>query len=231
MRIFLKKYFILMVSAGLILAISGSAFAKSVKGSHLVVIDPAHGGDEKGVQITEEIYEKDLTLAIARRLQKNLDGTGNLKVQLTRHDDRKVSIAERIKFAGDSKADLFISIHINAGFERKASGFEVYFQGFKSYAAGQAESGEIVKDMVRTQYLNESVRFANILLRKMERVFPRKDRGLREAPIRVIQGLTIPSVVLEAGFATQAKERKALLEPSTQKSIAEAIGSSVKEYF
>lgn len=212
-------------------AISGSAHAKSVKGSHLIVIDPAHGGDEKGVEIADGIYEKDLTLAIARQLKKNLEGTGHLKVELTRHDDRRVSIAERIKFAGDSKADLFISIHINAGFGRKASGFEVYFQGFQSSPGGQTGSGGIVKDMVRTQYLNESVRFANLLLKKMERVFPRKDRGLREAPIRIIQGITVPSVVLEAGFATYAKERKALLEPSTQKSIADAIGSSVKEYF
>jgi len=126
---------------------------------------------------------------------------------------------------------LFVSIHVNAGFGRKASGFEVYFPGFKGPSAEGSGSHEIVKDMVRTQHLNESVRYARLLLKQMERVFPRKDRGLREAPIRIIKELTIPAIVIETGFATETMDRKYLLEPLKQKAVADAIGKSVLEYF
>jgi len=217
--------------AGAIVAGSTDAAVRDVRGMHVVMIDPAHGGEERGVTIKDEIYEKDLTLAIAQQVQKYMDGKGRIRVELTRTSDRSVSISERVKKAGSARADLFISIHINAGSGRKAAGFEVYFPGFKGPSGEESGSREIVRDMVRTQYLNEAVRYARLLQKQMERVFPRRDRGLREAPIRIIQELTIPAVVLETGFATETRNRKELLEPSKQKAVAEAIAKSILEYF
>jgi N-acetylmuramoyl-L-alanine amidase len=224
-------FFIFLLAAGMIIAYPMNSMARDAKGISVVVIDPAHGGDETGVKMKEDIYEKDITLALAKLTQKYLEGTGKVRVELTRTSDRSVSLSDRVKKAASARADLFISIHVNAGFGKKASGFEVYFPGFKGPTAEGSESHEIVKDMVRTQYLNEGVRYARLLQKQMESVFPRKDRGLREAPIRVIQELTIPAVVIETGFATETKDRKDLLEPSKQKTIAEAIGKSVLEYF
>jgi N-acetylmuramoyl-L-alanine amidase len=221
---------IFVLTTGMIVVYSTNSMARDAKGGFVVVIDPAHGGDEMGVKIKEDIYEKDITLTLAKQIQKHLEGTGKVKVELTRTSDRSVSISERVKKAASSRADLFISIHMNAGFGKKASGFEVYFTGFRGPSTEGSGSHEIVKDMVRTQYLNEGVRYARLLLKHMESVFPRKDRGLREAPIRIIQELTIPAVVLETGFATETTDRKELLEPSKQKAVADAIGKSVLEY-
>ena len=227
----LGVFFFFLIATGMIVAYPTNSMARDAKGISVVVIDPAHGGDETGVKMKEDIYEKDITLALAKQIQKYLEGTGKVRVELTRTSDRSVSLSERVKKAASARADLFISIHVNAGFGKKASGFEVYFPGFKGPTAEGSGSHEIVKDMVRTQYLNEGVRYARLLQKQMESVFPRKDRGLREAPIRIIQELTIPAVVIEIGFATETKDRQDLLEPSKQKAVAEAIGKSVLEYF
>ena len=85
--------------------------------------------------------------------------------------------------------------------------------------------------MVKTKYLNESVRFAQIVEKNLEKVFRRKDRGLRSAPILVLDGLTIPAVVLEIGFATNIKDRKKLMDEATQKSIAGALAKSIRDFF
>jgi N-acetylmuramoyl-L-alanine amidase len=84
--------------------------------------------------------------------------------------------------------------------------------------------------MVRTKHLNESVRFAQILQRKLDPVFPRMDRGLRDAPVLILQNLNIPAVVLEIGFATNANDRKKLQEESIQAAAAKAVAEGVRDY-
>ncbi|MDO9528497.1 MAG: N-acetylmuramoyl-L-alanine amidase [Syntrophales bacterium] len=215
-----------VLSVFLIFPVTG-ALAKS---SHIVVVDPAHGGRDKGVSLSENVSEKDVTLAIARLLKKDLDRSKNIKVLLTRTTNENVSISDRVKIAKKAGTDVFISLHINAGFGRKSSGFEVYFPGFDS-ATGKNTSNEILKDMVTTEYLNEGVKFAQIIQKNMGKIFSRKDRGLRSAPILVLEGLTVPAVVLEIGFATNTKDKKKLLDKATQKSIARALAKSVEEFF
>ena len=198
---------------------------------HLVVVDPAHGGLDKGVKLSKRFYEKDVTLAIAKLLKKDLDSSKNIRVLLTRSADKNFSVSDRVKIAKRADIDLFISLHVNSGFGRKSSGFEVYFSGFKSPSTAKNASKEILNDMVTTKYLNESVRIAQIIQRNMEKIFRRKDRGLRSAPILILEDLTIPAVVLEIGFATNTKDRKKLLNKTTQKSIAKALAKSIKEFF
>lgn len=227
----LLLFLILTVSVVAVLSVPDNGLSKNVGGTRLVVIDPSHGGNDPGVKLTDQTREKDITLYIAQILKTGLENTGRVKVLLTRSSDTDVSITERVRTAANNRADLFVSIHVNAGFEGNASGFELYFPGFRTQPGTGETSGEIVRDMVRTQYLNESIRFSQLLQRNMERVFPRMDRGIRDLPIRIIQDLTIPAVVIEAGFATNPKERKALMEPSTQQAIGEAIQKSILEYF
>jgi N-acetylmuramoyl-L-alanine amidase len=119
---------------------------------------------------------------------------------------------------------------VNAGFSKNSSGYEIYFPGFKPPSGKKNNSDEIVKDMVRTQYLNESVRFSRLLQKNLEKVFPRKGRGLRDAPIP-IQDLSVPGVVIEMGFATNPKDRKALADAKVQAEIAEAVAESAREFF
>ncbi len=215
-----------VLSAILIFPMSGA----SAKNSHLVVVDPAHGDRDKGVRLSEKVFEKDITLTIARLLKKNLDKSKNIKVLLTRTSDKDVSISNRIKIAKKTGTDLFVSLHVNAGFGRQSSGFEVYFPGFNS-PAGKNGSNEILKDMVTTQYLNESVKIAQLIQKNMGKIFPRKDRGLRSAPVLILEDLTVPAIVLEIGFATNTKDKKKLLDGATQKAIATALAKSIKEFF
>jgi len=206
--------------------------ASSAPGNLLVVVDPAHGGSDKGVRYSNEVYEKDITLAIARRIQKELAPTQNVRIQLTRDSDRTLSIIEREQAVRNAAPDLFISLHANAGFGKTASGFEIYFPGFKGQAQSEkGDSSVILKDMERNKYLNDSVRFAYILQKNMEQVFPRKGRGLREAPIPVLEGVANPAVVIEMGFISNSEDRNQMTDKNTQTSIAKAISRSIRELF
>jgi N-acetylmuramoyl-L-alanine amidase len=85
--------------------------------------------------------------------------------------------------------------------------------------------------MEQTERLNNSVLFAQIVQKNMGRVFPRQGRGLRDAPVHLLQSLTIPAILLEVGFSTELEDRKKLKDANIQKSISDALTRSVKEYF
>ncbi len=219
----ISLFFPLMAAA---IAVSGPP-----AGEHLIVIDPAHGGAEKGARLSDRYYEKDITLNIALLLQKELNRRGNIRVQLTRHTDRHIPVSERIRTVRVSHPNLFISLHVNAGFGKNSAGYEVYFPGFKSTSAGESDTAEILRDMAKNKYLNDSVRLAQTIQKNMEKVFPRKGRGLRDAPIPVLAGLSIPAVVVEIGFATNLEERKKIMDETTQSAIVQALSTSIREYF
>jgi N-acetylmuramoyl-L-alanine amidase len=216
-------------------ALPNSVLAKDPTGKYVVVIDPAHGGKDEGVQLSRNVSEKDITLAVATLIKRNLEDSKTLMVRFTRTGDSEVAMADRVGAAIKANADLFISLHVNAGFEKDSAGYELYFPGFKGQEAAKGatkgESAAIVRDMVRTQYLNESVRFAQILQKRLDPVFPRMDRGLRDAPVLILQNLRIPSVDLEMGFATNPNDRKKLQEESIQAAVAKAVAESIREFF
>ena len=198
---------------------------------HVVVIDPGHGGSDMGVKLSKSVYEKDVTLAVARLVKKSLSGVNNIRIRLTRLDNRDVSMTNRKKIVKRSNADLFISLHVNAGFGQNAEGYEIYCLGLTVPSAKKSSSEEILKNMEQTRYLNNSVRFAQIVQKNVGRVFPRKGRGLRSAPVLALQSLTTPAVLLEVGFATSRKDRKKLKDEKIQKDVADALTKSIKEYF
>jgi N-acetylmuramoyl-L-alanine amidase len=200
-------------------------------GGYLVVIDPGHGGGDLGVKLSETLNEKDVTLAIALAMQRELSGGKNIQVRLTRNTDRLMSTRERIDAVKGSKADLFLSIHVNAGFGNSATGYELYFPGFEGNAPETNGKGDILRNMAKNGFLNNSVLFAQNLKKNLEGVFPRKGRGLREAPVPVLQGLTIPAVVVEIGFATNPEDKKKLADENVQKAVAQALGRGIQQYF
>ena len=208
-----------------------SAEAEKLSGNRIVAIDPAHGGTDFGVKLTDREYEKNVTLAISTLVKKELDKDGNVQVHLTRSSDKDVSLSERKKIVAASRSQILISVHINAGFGKVSTGYELYFPGFKTISAEQSDSKEILKDMARNKYLNDSVRLSQLIQKNMSSVFPRKNRGLRKAAVPVIEGLSIPAVVVEIGFATNPDDRKKLLDTNTQNEIAHALCRSIKEYF
>lgn len=201
----------------------------SAQGKVVVVVDPAHGGQDPGVRVTEKVLEKDLTLKLALMIQKELQRSGGLSVVLTRGVDEDAAVTERVKKINDLQARVMISLHINAGFFRDAKGFEIYFPGFKAHAPPKDESSAIIGDMTKTKHINESVKLASILQRHLESIFPKEGRGLREAPMPIFEGLSVPAVVMEIGFATNGENRKKLLDEKIQQEIARAIAKSIKE--
>ncbi len=205
--------------------------AVAIAGKHVVVIDPAHGGSDRGVKLSMSLYEKDVTLTIAKLVKENLSGVQDITLKLTRSDDTNVSPATRKKIAVEAGADLFVSIHVNAGFGLDAKGYEIYYPVADMPSAEKINSGEILKDMNQTERLNSSVIFAQIIRKNMEKIFPREGRGLRNAPIFVLQSMTMPGVLLETGFATNLENKKKLKDKKVDKAIADAISESIKKYF
>ena len=200
------------------------------EGRYRVLIDPAHGGEDAGV-VADKLREKDLTMNLALLIREESQKVENLQVRLTRSTDRTMTLAERIKAAGDFNPNCVISLHVNAGFGKKADGYEVYFPGFKQNVSGKGDSSPVLKDMAINRSLNDSVRLAQQLQANLETVFPRKGRGLREAPVPLLEGLTIPGLVVELGFATNPEERKKLTGEETQRSVARALVNGLRDYF
>lgn len=205
---------------------------QATQAKRLVIIDAAHGGADAGVMVTDKIQEKEITLILAQLLQKELAKSPDIQTQLTRTSDKTISNAERMKIVKAASGEvLFISLHVNAGFGNKATGYEIFFPGFKTPATDQNESKAILKDMEQNKYLNDSVRLAQMIQRNMENVFPRKGRGLRDAPMPILGDLSIPAVVLEVGFATNTDDRKKILNEKTQQAIAQALAKGIRDYF
>jgi N-acetylmuramoyl-L-alanine amidase len=198
--------------------------------AYLILLDPAHGGEDPGV-VSDKLREKDLTMNMALLVRQEAQKMPGLQVQLTRSADRRMTIAERVKAAGTMKADCLVSLHVNAGFGKKATGYEIYFPGFRQAASEGGDSSPILKDMARNKSLNNSVRLAQQIQSGLETVFPRKGRGLRDAPSPLLDGLTIPGLVVEIGFATHPDDRKKLTEPETQRAVARALVKGLQDYF
>jgi len=222
----MKRFVVIWFVAISVLFALSPAGAQTPK--RIVLIDPGHGGSDMGVKIGEKATEKDLTLSIALLTKKALAG-GGVDVLLTRTTDVALSAADRAKAAGTAHPDLVLSLHVNAGFSKKASGFEVWFPGFQSAVSNGGDSKAILKDMAKNKYLNESVRLARAIEKNLSAVFPKENRGLREAPIPLMEGLTVPAVVVELGFATNPENLRKLLDEGTQQAIAAALARSIRE--
>jgi N-acetylmuramoyl-L-alanine amidase len=229
MKRWLVKYGIFILIAPLLCMTPVTGTAAPKQNAYFVLIDPAHGGEDSGV-ISDKLREKDLTMNIALLIRQEAQKKPGLQVQLTRSADRGMTIAERVKAAETMKADCLLSLHVNAGFGKKSTGYEIYFPGFRQAASGGGVSSPIIKDMARNKSLNDSVRLAQQIQSGLETVFPRKGRGLRDAPSALLDGLTIPGLVVEIGFATHPDDRKKLTEPEKQRDVSRAVVKCLQDY-
>ena len=224
---------------------------EKIKKKYIVVIDPGHGGKDPGAIGINGTFEKKINLVFSKII-KSVLSSSNIKVKLTRTDDRYLYLRERIKFAEKVKADLFVSIHADASKNKKASGFSVFSLSDKASDNEAKElakrenksdfigglkiqhSDPLIKDnlikIFQRQTMNESSKIADIVIKNIKKLSI-KNRGHRNAGFVVLKSLTIPSILVELGFITNKKEEKLLNNKRYLTKISKIISLSILNYF
>jgi N-acetylmuramoyl-L-alanine amidase len=219
---------------------------REAPGIHTIVIDPGHGGREVGAVGTNGLLEKDLTLAIARKLAAALSSKVGARVVLTREDDSVVSLDQRTALANQYKADLFLSVHVNAAVVKDAKGSETYFLSLEAsdeLARKAAESENVTStpnptadlnlilwDLAQNAYHEESSRFAQSIQEEMNAATAVANRGVKQAPFKVLVGATMPAALVEVGFISNPEEEAKLQTDAFQTMLVEALTRAVQRY-
>jgi N-acetylmuramoyl-L-alanine amidase len=217
------------------------------------VIDPGHGGTETGAIGAGGLQEKQATLEIARKLAATLPRYLACRVVLTREADGLVSLDDRTSVANHEKADFFLSIHTNSSRAAGARGSETYYLSLDASdklaqevasreneaAASPTPAGSppnrdldfILWDLAQTAHLKESSELAEVIQNELNGVSGTENRGIKQAPFRVLVGATMPAVLIETAFISNADEEKKLASPEFQQSVADAIAKAVARFF
>lgn len=229
---------------------STTLLPSTVPQKHVIVIDPGHGGSETGAVGPDGTNEKEITLAIARKLKSILENSGN-RVILTRDGDQQITLDDRTALANNNKADLFVSIHANATLRGYGKGAETYYLstqatddearnlaavennaiGLNQEASGVGNDLKLILwDMAQTEYLSESSQLAEMVQKEMNETLGVTNRGIKQAPFRVLMGATMPAVLIEIGFINNPAEEKMMKDSEYQLKIAKAIFRSVQAF-
>ena len=216
----------------------------------LIVIDAGHGGNDRGASGANR-RESELTLAAALTLKAELERTGRFRVMLTRQNDTYVDLYQRVRLARTADADLFISLHADAGTDPATRGASVYTlseQG-ASRAVREVTRGDnwhrdlhlpgrdpsvdrILLDMTQRATQNRSAQFARVLLTHMEAADqPLLRRSHRDAGLAVLLAPDVPAVLLEMGFITNPDDERALGDPASRRRLMHAVAEGIDRYF
>lgn len=219
-------------------------------GIRTIVIDPGHGAKDVGAVGPGGLMEKDITLAVAKKLQAALQSKLNARVVLTREDDTLIPLDQRTAIANQYKADLFLSVHMNAAVVKGAKGSETYFlsldasdelarkaaetenagNGSAPAAAGSSDLKLILWDLAQQEYLQESSRFATAIQEEMNSATGVQNRGVKQAPFKVLVGATMPAALVEVGFITNPEEEAKLKSDAFQSMMVDALTRAIQRY-
>lgn len=208
----------------------------------VIVLDPGHGGEDSGAMGPKGVEEKNVTLAIAKRLAEALREQTGAAVLLTRTEDVFVPLRDRTAFANRNNADIFVSIHANSAHSRDVSGVETFFLSYdptdedagkiaaiENSATVPAGAGlpdelrEILADLTQAVAHHESSNLAEALQSSLATAAGRGDRGVKQAPFTVLSGANMPAVLVEAGFISNPDDAKRLTTAAGQAKIADSI--------
>ena len=202
----------------------------------IVTLDPGHGGAETGAEGQGGSVEKGVVLSICRRFQRLLQTRLGIRVILTRDGDRDLSLDERAVFANSNKSDLFISVHADASPRRNARGSSVYFLSYSSTAQNASIGGDdldfILWHMAQASHLRQSSQLAEVMQEELQAVTgpERVNRGIKQNTFRVLKGATMPAVLVEVGFISNAEEERLLSSADYQDKLAEALYRGLVRY-
>jgi len=206
-----------------------------------VVIDPGHGGQDTGTVGPGGLYEKDVTLDVARRLRASLRAElPGVEIVLTRDGDRYISLEERTAVANARDADLFVSIHANASQQSSASGVETFVAdeaALKQARDAQAKRGNVAFASVSfASQASESRSLARFvqgsLVSGLSAKHPTsaKDRGIKHASFAVLRGAHMPSILAEVSFVSNPEDENRLRTPAFRQRIANSLTAGIRGY-
>jgi len=222
-------------------------------GIRRVVLDPGHGGSETGAVGPSGTMEKELTLAIARTLAERLRAELGVEVALTRTDDVDLGLDDRSAFANQTRADLFVSIHLNSTSRGRgnAHGAETYFLSLEASderaadaaalenlvgepVAGDGSDGVdlqmLLWDLAQTRFLAASQRLASLVQEELNHTLSLPDRGVKQAPFRVLMGAAMPAVLVELGFISSTDEEQKLRDPDYRARLVETVVRAIARF-
>jgi N-acetylmuramoyl-L-alanine amidase len=174
----------------------------------IVVIDPGHGGSDRGGLPGQRLAEKGFTLDVAKRLARILANDHGIKIVLTRSDDSFVSLTERTNIANQYAGQdaLFVSVHFNAGLRQGAFGIETYYNNRRGY------------------------RLAVLTHRRVIEAMGSIDRGIRHRGFWVLRRNRLPAVLVECGFLTNPAEAARVSDFRSRERLARAIAAAIEQY-
>lgn len=219
----------------------------------VIVIDPGHGGVDPGAIGVSGIYEKELTLTMARQLKQEMERAGRYKVVLTRDRDIFLPLRDRVAKARSAGADLFVSLHADALADPRISGASVYTLSEKASDAEAAalaekenkadliagmdlshESPEVTNiliDLAQRETMNRSAGFAADLVDEIARETRLLRNTHRFAGFAVLKAPDVPSVLIELGYLSNEVEERQLRTTEYRARLAAAVARSVDRYF
>ncbi|HWP59080.1 MAG TPA: N-acetylmuramoyl-L-alanine amidase [Candidatus Acidoferrales bacterium] len=223
--------------------------ARQIPGIRKIVLDPGHGGKDTGAIGHGGLMEKDVVLAIAKKLARRLRNELGVEVTLTREDDSFVQLEERTAIANREGADLFISLHTNASPNPQARGVETYYlnntddEAAKRLAARENATSTknisdiqfILSDLIQNSKLEDSISLAHHLQAAMvdhagKKLGEVKDLGVKQALFFVLVGAKMPSVLAEIFFITNREDARWLARDAYQESIVDGLFEGIKAY-
>ena len=228
----------------------GSAIPRRVT----IAIDPGHGGEDPGAIGRRGTYEKNVALAIARKLKARLDAEPNMRAMLTRDDDYYVALNQRVQKARRVQADLFVSIHADAFRDPSARGSSVFAlseSGATSAAARWLAQKENAADLIggvdldrrdpvlartlldlsQTAQINDSLKVGRHVLDGIGTHNALHKNSVEQAGFAVLKAPDIPSILVETAFISNPDEELKLRSDRHQQKFAESIHAGVARYF
>ena len=215
----------------------------------VIVIDAGHGGKDPGA-LGRGLEEKDITLAAAKALKRRLELDGRYKVVLTRSNDAFVPLETRVRIAREADADLFISLHADAGADAALHGATIYTLSDKgsdrvarnvinnddwfinvSLPSRDRAVNQILLDLTQRATKNQSSAFAELLVNRVGAQSVLLQHSHRDAGYVVLLAPDVPAVLLEMGFITNARDEGALSDPEHRTRLMGAVGDSIDDYF
>jgi N-acetylmuramoyl-L-alanine amidase len=215
-----------------------------------ICIDAGHGGEDLGAIGRSKLQEKNVTLQISLKLKKLIESRTGLRVIMTRSKDSEVSLNTRASIANNQRAQMFISIHANSSFRKSAYGSETFFVSLQatdqeSLELAQKENqnledpGEAIKNdelkmilwnMAQTEHVRESSKLAEYIQNELNELLGTRDRGVKQAPFRVLMRTAMPAVLIETAFISNASEERKLQNEEFLDKIAFAIYNGVSKF-